>query len=53
MKGKTLKTIDDLTPKRVVIKACYSKPSATDRPWRKSNDVIDVSAAAAAALVCA
>uniref|UniRef100_A0A383VNL4 High-affinity nitrate transporter n=1 Tax=Tetradesmus obliquus TaxID=3088 RepID=A0A383VNL4_TETOB len=41
LKGKTLKTIDDLTPKRVVIKACYSKPSATDRPWRKSNDVID------------
>ncbi|KAF6262132.1 hypothetical protein COO60DRAFT_674518 [Scenedesmus sp. NREL 46B-D3] len=41
LKETPLKTIDDLTPKRFVIKACYTKPSAVDRPWRKSNDVID------------
>jgi hypothetical protein len=49
LKDSPLKTIDDLTPKRVVIKACYTKPSTADRPWRKSNDVIDVSANVAAA----
>jgi hypothetical protein len=49
LKESPLKTIDDLTPKRVIIKACYTKPSTADRPWRKSNDVIDVSAIAAAA----
>jgi hypothetical protein len=36
-----LKTIGDLPAKRVVVKACYSKPSTADRPWRKANDVID------------
>lgn len=43
LKAKQLKTIDDLTPSRVLVKACYAKPSTTDRPWRKANDVIDVS----------
>lgn len=38
-----LKTLDNLPAKRVVIKACYTKPSTADRPWRKANDVIDVS----------
>jgi hypothetical protein len=54
LKKSPIKTIDDLTPKRVVIKACYTRPSAVDRPWRKSNDVIDVSAspATAAAICC-
>eukprot|EP00878_Enallax_costatus_P002739 GHUV01002928.1.p1 GENE.GHUV01002928.1~~GHUV01002928.1.p1 ORF type:complete len:265 (+),score=73.35 GHUV01002928.1:83-796(+) len=36
-----LKTIDNLQPKKVFVKACYSKPSTADRPWRKANDVID------------
>lgn len=38
-----LKTLDNLPAKKVVVKACYSKPSTTDRPWRKANDIIDVS----------
>jgi hypothetical protein len=53
LKNSPIKTIDDLTPKRVVIKACYTKPSAVDRPWRKTNDVIDVSASPAAAAAAA
>lgn len=38
-----LKTLDNLPAKRVVVKACYSKPSTADRPWRKADTVIDVS----------
>lgn len=38
-----LKTIDNLPAKRVVVKACYGKPSTVDRPWRKADGVIDVS----------
>lgn len=36
-----LRTIDNLTPLRVLVKACYAKPSTADRPWRKPSDVID------------
>jgi hypothetical protein len=36
-----LKTIDNLPAKKVVFRACYTKPSIADRPWRKSNNVID------------
>lgn len=43
LKDKTLKTIDELKPKRVLVRACYTKASAVDRPWRKAADVIDVS----------
>lgn len=41
LKDKTLKTYDDLDPKRLLVRACYTKQSATDRPWRRANDVID------------
>eukprot|EP00775_Hariotina_reticulata_P008663 gene8663-8844_t len=41
LKSGPLKTIDNLPAKRVVVRACYTKPSIADRPWRKSNDVID------------
>jgi hypothetical protein len=41
LKNATLKTIDNLEPKRVVVRACYTKAAATDRPWRKANEVID------------
>ncbi|KAF8071332.1 NRT3.2 [Scenedesmus sp. PABB004] len=41
LKAAPLRTIDNLPPTRIVVKACYTKPSSTDRPWRKSNDVID------------
>lgn len=43
LKDKQLKTYDNLQPKRVLVRACYTKSSAVDRPWRKANDVIDVS----------
>lgn len=43
LKDKALKTIDNLDPKRVLVRACYTKPSAVDRPWRKADNVIDVS----------
>lgn len=46
LKDKTLKTMDDLSPKRLLVRACYTKQSATDRPWRRANDVIDVSVGA-------
>lgn len=53
LKDKTLKTYDDLEPKRVLVRACYTKASAVDRPWRRSNDVIDVSIKALCAVtVC-
>lgn len=42
LKDKPLKTNGDLAPKRVLVRACYTKPSAVDRPWRKANDVIDL-----------
>lgn len=41
LKGDALRTAGDLDPKRVLLKACYAKPSTADRPWRKPNDVID------------
>jgi len=41
LKDKQLKTYDNLQPKRVLVRACYTKSSAVDRPWRKANDVID------------
>jgi len=41
LKDKQLKTFDNLPPKRVLVRACYTKASAVDRPWRKANDVID------------
>lgn len=41
LKDKALKTIDNLDPKRVLVRACYTKPSAVDRPWRKADNVID------------
>lgn len=44
LKDKTLKTFDNLDPKRVLVRACYTTASAVDRPWRKGNNVIDVSA---------
>ena len=40
-----LKAADGLTPEHIVIKLCFSKPFVVDRPWRKPNDAIDVSAA--------
>src|SRR5690242_8767111 len=43
LKDKTLKTVDNLEPKRVLVRACYTKASAVDRPWRKADNVIDVS----------
>jgi hypothetical protein len=46
LKDKTLKTYDDLEPKRLLVRACYTRASAVDRPWRRSNDVIDVSSRA-------
>jgi hypothetical protein len=46
LKDKTLKTYDDLEPKRVLVRACYTSASAVDRPWRRGNDVIDVSSRA-------
>jgi len=41
LKDKKLKTFDNLEPKRVLVRACYTKASAVDRPWRKAADVID------------
>jgi len=43
LKSGPLKTIDDLPAKKIVVKACYTKPSIADRPWRKTNNIIDVS----------
>jgi hypothetical protein len=43
LKDKKLKTIDNLAPKSLLVRACYTKASATDRPWRRANNVIDVS----------
>lgn len=52
LKDKQLKTIDNLQPKRVVVRACYTKSSAVDRPWRKAADVIDVSVQGAVVCCC-
>jgi len=41
LKDAQLKTIDDLAAKNLRFLACYAAPSQKDRPWRKSNDVID------------
>jgi hypothetical protein len=43
LKNKTLTTYDNLAPKRLLVRACYTKASAVDRPWRKAADKIDVS----------
>jgi hypothetical protein len=47
LKDAKLKTIDNLAPKSLLVRACYTKASATDRPWRRANNVIDVSGTAA------
>jgi len=41
LKDAELKTIDDLSAKSLRFQACYGAPAQKDRPWRKSNDVID------------
>lgn len=43
LKNKTLTTYDNLAPKRLLVRACYTKASAVDRPWRRAADKIDVS----------
>jgi hypothetical protein len=43
LKNKTLTTYNNLAPKRLLVRACYTKASAVDRPWRKAADKIDVS----------
>jgi len=42
LKNKTLTTYDNLAPKRLLVRACYTKASAVDRPWRKAADKIDM-----------
>jgi hypothetical protein len=39
--GAPLRTFEDMVPQTLVFKACYTKPSTADRPWRKPSDVID------------
>lgn len=43
LKDKVLKTVDNLQPKRVLVRACYARPSLVGRPWRAANNNIDVS----------
>jgi High-affinity nitrate transporter accessory len=43
LKAEPLRTVGDLEPERIWVKACYAKSSLVDRPWRKANDNIDVS----------
>jgi hypothetical protein len=38
-----LRTLNGATPKTAVVKFCFTRPFFTDRPWRKYNNVIDVS----------
>lgn len=40
----TLRTLDGAPAKTAVLKFCFSKPFFTDRPWRKYNTIIAVSA---------
>lgn len=41
LKAEPLRTVGDLEPKRIWVKACYARSSLVDRPWRKGNDNID------------
>lgn len=40
----TLKTLNGATPKSATLRFCYTGPFIADRPWRKFNAVISVSA---------
>lgn len=32
---ESVQTLNDMTPAKITISICFSKPSTTDRPWRK------------------
>jgi hypothetical protein len=40
----TLRTLNGTTPKTATLRFCFSRPFIADRPWRKFNAVISVSA---------
>lgn len=44
LKEEPLRTVDNMAPTGLIFKACYSAASTADRPWRKPNAVVDVSA---------